>query len=203
MQKARLKIRHKPLVYAAQAAATLALACAAALAQAQVSLTTVVELAQKNSTKVLEAQADVRKAASQLSETKDAFVPAISFGSGLPAFREIGFTGSLPTIWDGSVQFLVFSLPQIEYVRAARAGLDAAQLSLKDAKEQVALDASTAYIEMDAVNSELEAVGEQQQHADRLVAIEQQRTEAGVDPLSLAAAGQVDGRAAQAQPAAP
>lgn len=184
MQNVRLRIRPKPLVYVAQALAGLAFAFAASLAQAQVSLTTVVELAQKNSSKVLEAQADVRKAASQLSETKDAFVPAISFGSGLPAFREIGFTGSLPTIWDGNVQFLVFSLPQIETIRAAGAGVAAAQLMLKDAKEQVALDASTAYIEMDTVTSELEAVSEQQQHADRLVAIEEQRTEAGVDPLS-------------------
>jgi outer membrane protein TolC len=184
MHKVRLKLRRKLFAHTAAAAAALALVCLGTPGQAQVSLTTVVELAQKNSTNVLLAQADVRKAASQLSETKDAFVPAVSFGSGLPAFREIGFTGSLPTIWDGSVQFMVFSLPQIEYVRAARAGLDAAQLSLKDAKEQVALDASTAYIEMDTVKSELDAVEEQERDADRLVSIEQQRTEAGVDPLS-------------------
>jgi len=46
------------------------------------------------------------------------------------------------------------------------------------------LDASSAYIELDAVNRELEAAHEQEQSAARLVAIEQQRAEAGVDPLS-------------------
>ncbi|MGB8028798.1 MAG: TolC family protein [Terracidiphilus sp.] len=168
----------------AEAVAALALACASIHLQAQVSLTTVVELAQKNSATVHLAQADVQKAASLLSQSKDAFVPSISFGSGLPAFPEIGFTGSLPTIWDGSVQSMVFSMPQIRYIQAAREGLKAAQLALKDAKEQVALDASTAYIEMDTVNSELEAVNEQEQVAGRLVVIEEQRTEAGVDPLS-------------------
>ena len=168
----------------AAALSALALGFASVHLQAQVSLTTVVELAQKNSASVHLAQAEVQKAASLLSQSKDAFVPSITFGSGLPAFPEIGFTGSLPTIWDGTVQSMVFSLPQIKYIQAARAGLQSAQLALKDAKEQVAFDASTAYIEMDALDSELEAVHEQEQDAAHLVAIEEQRTEAGVDPLS-------------------
>ena len=82
------------------------------------------------------------------------------------------------------MQSLVFSLPQIKYIQAARAGLQSSQLALKDAKEQVALDASTAYIEMDSVSSELDASREQEKDAARLVAIEQDRTDAGVDPLS-------------------
>ena len=62
--------------------------------------------------------------------------------------------------------------------------LQAAQLALKDAREQAALDASTAYIELDTVNRELEPRAQQEQDAARLVEIEQQRAEAGVDPLS-------------------
>jgi outer membrane protein TolC len=184
MQTMRLKYRQKSLAITGPILAVLALGFVSVQLQAQLSLTTVVEMAQKNSATVHLAQADVQKAAAQLSESKDAFIPSISFGSGLPAFPEIGFTGSLPTIWDGTVQSMVFSLPQIKYIQAARAGLQAAQLALKDAKEQVALDASTAYIEMDTVESELEAVKEQEQNADRLVSIEQQRTDAGVDALS-------------------
>jgi outer membrane protein TolC len=179
-----LKLLQKSLVCKVEAAAALALLCATGLVQAQVSLTTVVELAQKNSATVLLAQADTKKAGALLSQSRDAFVPSISFGSGLPAFPEIGFTGSLPTIWDGSVQSMVFSLPQIRYIQAAREGLKSSQLALKDAKEQVALDASSAYIELDTVDSELEAVREQEQDADRLVTIEQKRTDAGVDPFS-------------------
>lgn len=179
-----MKLQHKSLVCTAKALVFLALASVPVLVHAQVSLTTVVELAQKNSATVHLAQADVQKAASQLSQSKDAFVPSISFGSGLPAFPEIGFTGSLPTVWDGSMQSLVFSLPQIKYIQAARAGLQSAQLALKDAKEQVALEASSAYIELDTVDRELEAVKEQEQDAGHLVDVEQQRTDAGVDPLS-------------------
>ncbi|MDR3796580.1 MAG: TolC family protein [Terracidiphilus sp.] len=165
--------------------AAAVLATAAAAAPAQVSLTTVVELAQKNSVTVHLAQADVQKATAQLAQTRDAFIPSLTFGSGLPAFPEVGFTGSLPTIYGGTVQSLVFSMPQNQYIHAAKAGVQAAQLALKDAREQAALDASTAYIELDTVSRELEAAREQEQAAARLVEIEQQRAEAGVDPLSL------------------
>ncbi len=164
--------------------ACLALIAASAMAAAQVSLTSVVELAQKNSAAVRLSQADVQKASAELGQSRDAFIPSFSFGSGLPAFPEVGFTGSLPSIWDSTIQSIVFSLPQIRYAQAARVALQAAQLSLNDAREQVALDASTAYIELDTVDLELEAVRQQEQDAARLVAIEEQRTEAGVDPLS-------------------
>lgn len=160
------------------------LVASAVAAQAQVSLTTVVELAQKNSVTVRLAQADVQRATAQLAQSRDAFIPSVTFGSGLPAFPEVGFTGSLPTIWDSTVQSLVFSMPQIQYIHAARSGVLSAQLALKDAQEQAALDASTDYIELDTVTRELEAARQQEQDAARLVEIEQQRAEAGVDPLS-------------------
>jgi outer membrane protein TolC len=90
----------------------------------------------------------------------------------------------VPSILNGTVQSLVFSLPQNQYIRAARAGIDAAKLSLKDTREQVALDASTAYIELDTVDRELEAARQQEGFADRLLTVEQKRTEAGVDSLN-------------------
>ncbi|MGB6828708.1 MAG: TolC family protein [Terracidiphilus sp.] len=164
--------------------ALIALAAATVMARAQVSLRTVVELAQSNSSSVKLAQSDLLKAESALLQSRDAFVPSLSFGSGLPAFPEVGFTGSLPTIWDANIQSMVFSLPQIRYIQAAKMGVKAAKLGLDDAKEQVALDASTAYIELDTVNQELAAAHEQESDAARMVEIEQQRVDGGVDPKS-------------------
>jgi outer membrane protein TolC len=155
-----------------------------AVAHAQVSLKTVVDLAQRNSTGVRAAQADVDKANAQLSETKDTVIPTVNVETGLPVFPEVGYTGSPPTIWSVSVQSLVYSIPQKRYFDAAGYGLRAAKARLQDARQQVALDASTAYVELDTVNQELAAVQQQEQFSARLVAIELQRTEAGVDPLS-------------------
>ena len=154
------------------------------MVNAQVSLKTVVDLAERNSTGVRAAQADVNKASAVLSESKDAVIPSVSVGTGIPVFPEIGFTGSPPSIWNATVQALVYSIPQKRYIDASRFGVQAANARLKDAREQVALDASTAYIELDTVNQELSAAHEQELFATHLVDIEQQRAEAGVDALS-------------------
>lgn len=161
-----------------------AIVAAAVPCAAQVSLTTVVDLAERNSTTVKLAQADLHKAEATLSETKDVFVPSLQFTTGIPAFPEEGYTGSPPTLWSTTVQSLVFSAPQNHYIQAARAGWQAAVSELKDAREQVALDASTTYIELDTVNRELQEVARQETFAAKLVEIEQQRSEAGVDPLN-------------------
>lgn len=165
------------------AVAALAVVLPASM-HAQVSLATVVDLAQRNSTAVRIAQADVNKASASLSQSKDVTIPSLQLSTGLPVFPEVGFTGSPPSIWNATVESLVFSIPQKHYIDAARSSLLAASASLKDAREQAALEASTAYIELDTVNRELEAGQQQEEFAGRLVAIEQERTEAGVDPLN-------------------
>lgn len=179
-----VKARRNPHTAWAVLLMGMALGLTPAAMQAQVSLTTVVDLAQRNSGQVKLAQADVMKAQASLSETKDAYLPSLVFGSGLPAFPTVGFSGGTPSILNGTIQSMVFNLPQKQFVDAAHAGLRAASLNLKDAREQVALNASTTYIELDIVDRELEAERVQEGFADRLVKIEQDRAEAGVDPLS-------------------
>lgn len=161
-----------------------AFAAAPSLLLAQVSLATVVDLAQRNSSAVKVAQADINKANANLSEAKDVIIPSVAFSTGLPVFPEVGFTGTPPSIWTTTVESLIFGIPQKHYITAARMSLQAATVRLKDAREQAALDASNAYIELDTVNQELAAALQQEGFAKRLVAIEQERTEAGVDPLS-------------------
>lgn len=161
-----------------------ALASAPCAVQAQVSLRTVVDLAQRNSSAVRLAQADISKAVAVLAETKDAIIPRVNFTTGLPVFPEVGFTGTPPSIFTTTVDSLIWGFPQKHYIQAAALASQAAQAKLKDAREQIALDASSAYIELDTVNQELAATVQQEDFAKRLVAIGQQRAEAGVDPLS-------------------
>jgi outer membrane protein TolC len=156
----------------------------AGTAPAQVSLATVVDLAQRNSTGVRAAFADINRSAAVLSQSRDAVIPSINFGTGLPVFPEIGFTGQPPSIWTATVQSLVFSPQQKRYIDAANFGVQAAKARLKDAREQTALEASTAYIELDTVNQQLTDALQQESFAAKLVDIEQQRTEAGVDAAS-------------------
>jgi outer membrane protein TolC len=177
-----LKITHNARGAWASLLTGIALAAFSAGALAQVSLPTVVDLAQRNSSAVKLADADVQKTQAALAQTRDVYIPSISIGSTVG--YSVGFPTGQPSVGNAAMQSLVFSASQQQYIRAARAGLQAASLSLKEAREQVALDASTAYIELDAVNRELEAAHQQDSFTSRLVAIEQQRTEAGVDAHS-------------------
>lgn len=179
-----MKSKHNPLRASTRLAVALCVVAAPCAAVAQVSLRTVVDLAQRNSSAVKIAQADVLKAQAVKSETKDAIIPSLTVSTGIPAFPEVGFTGQPPSLWSATVQSLMYSIPQRHYIDAAGAALRAASARLKDAKDQVALDASTAYIEYDTVNQEIAAVEQQQSDAIALSQIEQQRVEAGVDPLS-------------------
>jgi outer membrane protein TolC len=163
--------------------AALATLLASAPLSAQISLSTVVDQAQRNSSTVKLAKADLNKAVATLSETQDVYIPNFVIGSSIGP-PSIGFPTGQPSVANASIQSLAFSVQQGQYIRAARVGIQAAGLSLKDAREQVALDASTEYIELDAVQRELEATQQQQVFADRLSKIEQERQEAGVDPMS-------------------
>jgi outer membrane protein TolC len=150
-----------------------------ALLPAQVSLRTIVEMAQQNSSSVKLAQADVQKARAALAQTEDAYIPNFVISS------EIGYSHGFPTgqpsVGSATMQSLVFSYSQRQYTKSARVGIEAANLALKDAKEQVALDAGTAYIELDTVSRELAEARQQQDFATSLLRIEEQRAEAGVD----------------------
>jgi outer membrane protein TolC len=158
----------------------MTMASAPALVWAQVSLATVVDLAQRNSSAVRLAEADVQKAQAALGQTEDAYIPNFVIGSNVGYSH--GFPTGQPSVGSATMQSLVFSYSQRQYIKAARAGIDAANLRLKDAREEVALDASNTYIELDTVNRELQAVRQQESFAADLVKIEQQRVDAGVDP---------------------
>jgi len=140
-----------------------------------VSLTTVVELAQKNSVTVHLAQADVQRAT---RNWRKAATPSSRRSRSVRVFRISGgwFTGSLPT--SGTAPSSRWSSACAnQYIHAARAGVQAAQLALKMHANRRPRS-STAYIELDTVNRELEAARTQEQAAARLVEIEQQRAEA-------------------------
>jgi outer membrane protein TolC len=160
----------------------MALAGVPSLLPAQVSLATVVDLAQRNSSTVRLADADVQKANAALTQAEDVYIPSLTIGS--TAGYSYGFPTGQPSLANAAMQSLVLSFPQRQYIHAAQDGVKAASLNLKDARERVALDASIAYIELDLVDREMEASSQQEALADRLVKIEQERTEAGVDPLS-------------------
>ena len=148
-------------------------------AWAQVSLSTVVELAVRNSTAVRGAAADVQRAEAGLSESKDVYMPSFVMGSSIG--YSYGFPVGQPSVYSITSQSLIYSFSQPDYIRAARASLKSAELRLKDDEEQVALDTALAYIQLDNDTRELAALEEEKKFAEKLVEIERDRVAGGVD----------------------
>ncbi|MBV8629639.1 MAG: TolC family protein [Silvibacterium sp.] len=151
----------------------------AAHAGAQVSLPTVVDLAERNSAQVRVAVAEVQRATAGLQEAKDVYLPTFTLGSS--AGYTYGFPVGQPTIYNFTSHSMFYSFSQPYYIRAARAALNAAQLGLKDNEEQVALEAALAYIQLDSDIRQLAALEEEKGYAERLATIERERLLAGVD----------------------
>jgi outer membrane protein TolC len=160
---------------------TIALLLLAPLpAVAQMSLSSAVDLAEKNSTSVRGAIANLQKATAALAESKDAYLP--NFIVGLSPGYAYGFPLGYPSLFNANSQSLVLSWSQRDYIRAARTAVNAASQSLKDAQQQTELDVALAYVQLDSDLRELDALQQQNSYAETLVQLEQDRVNAGVDP---------------------
>jgi outer membrane protein TolC len=148
-------------------------------AHAQLSLTTAVDLALRSNPRVQGAEDDVKKAGAQLSETLDAYVPSVNAGAGIG--QSYGYSPYPPTLFTVNGGSLVFSASQSSYIRAARAGVNAAQLALDDVREAVAEDTALAFVAFDHDQQREQVVGQELGFASTKVSIVQSRVDAGQD----------------------
>ena len=149
-------------------------------AVAQYSLSTTVNFALQNSPRVKLAQADLNRAQAVLSETKDVFIPAISATAGVG--NAIGAPLSPPVVFSIGAQSLVFNFSQRDYIRAARSGVQSAELALQVARTDVSEDTTTTYVALDNALQRRSVQADALNFARRLVAIVEERYNAGVDP---------------------
>jgi outer membrane protein TolC len=155
----------------------LLLCTSAASLRAQVSLTAAVDLALRTNAKVLMAQSDVDKARAQLSESRDVYLPVIVGGSGLG--YSYGFPLGQPTVFSVGSQSLLFNYSQRDYIRAARAGLQAANFALMDARQQVEEDVVVTYLSLDRAQQRHAALNAEYGFTTNLLTIVQERLDAG------------------------
>ncbi len=148
-------------------------------AHAQISFYTAVDLALRNSTPVRISAADVQHAEAAVMESVDAYKPSFSVGSSLG--YSYGFPVGQPSIYSVAANSLAYSFSQPDYIRSARAALLAAQLQLKDTRQQVILDTALDYIELVTLNRQMTALDQQTGFVQKLVAIETERVDAGLD----------------------
>jgi outer membrane protein TolC len=142
------------------------------------NLNEILALALHNSPTVRLAQADVDKAAAQLDQAHNAYVPNFSAASGLG--QAFGFSPNQSPIFSVTSQSLVFSFSHLKEQAAAVRGYEAAKLSLKDAREQVILEVATSYARVQSLTEQLAALELANGYAEQYVEIFRQRAEAGL-----------------------
>ncbi len=153
--------------------------CVGTPACAQLSFTSAVDLAIRNSPRVRMAEAEVERARAGLADAHDVYIPSLLASSGLG--YSYGYPIDTPTIFSFQAQSLVFSFSQFDYIRAARAGLQATNYSLQDVRQQVAEDAAITYLALDCAQQRKATMSDQLHYALKLVSIVQDRLDAGQD----------------------
>lgn len=138
-----------------------------------------IALALRNSPRVKAAENDLAKAQAGVSVAKDMYIPSVTMGGG--AGYSYGIMLTVPTIFTVNAQSLVFSMQQRQYVKAAHSDLRAAQLALKEVKQQVEEDAAITYLSLDAAEQTAQALDEQYAVAMKLAAIMQDRLHANLE----------------------
>ncbi len=175
--------RHHPVVRINAAPllilTVLVLAPAFQSAHAQISLVSAVDLALKSNPRVRLAQADVDKSTAVLKESKDVYIPAVTVGSGLG--WSYGYPLGQPSVVNAQLTGAILSWSQRDYIRAARLGLQAALLTLNDARAAVEEDTVVTYLALDRDLARQQALDEELARAEQLVTIVTDRLNAGVD----------------------
>lgn len=147
-----------------------------------------VELAAEHSAAVAMAAADQEKAHAAFLEAHDAYLPQVVVGSGLGYTHgfPLSMEGAAPSLFNVTSQQFLINPAQRWFVRSAKSQWNVASISREDQRKQAMLDASLAYAELAKVNAQLQSLQQQEQSAQKLVNIEQERVQAGVDaPIAL------------------
>lgn len=157
----------------------LGLAANAPQALGQLSLNSVVDLALRTDPRVKAAEANVVKAQAVLAQVHDAVVPTVSIGGGYG--KSTGPPLGLPTVFSISSQSLVFNFSQHSEILAAKAGLEAANLTLKDTQDQVKADVAETYVSLNNARALKATLVEEEGFAQHLTTIVNERVNAGLD----------------------
>ena len=165
-------------------AALLALMLLAALplAAEPIDFHQALELALKRSGVMLAASADRERAAQRYKAERYAYIPAVIFGSnlGYTIGPPVAIAGSAPSLFSITHQQTLLNLASRDTIKADRSDMIAAGIDYQDHSDQVILDISLIYIELDSTHQRLTAAQLQKQATDHALYIAQQRQQAGV-----------------------
>ncbi|MGH9531305.1 MAG: TolC family protein [Terriglobales bacterium] len=142
-----------------------------------------IELAVTHSNPMAAANADQSRAQNAYQEARNLFLPQMVLGSGLAATYgfPLSIEGAAPSIINVNSQQYLFNPAQKEFIRAAKSEWNVTGTLKEDQRDQVILETATTYIELDKLTATLTLLRQQQEAAERVEQIVEERIAAGVD----------------------
>jgi outer membrane protein TolC len=134
---------------------------------------------------MLAASAERTRTEQHYKAEHDAYYPTVVFGSnlGYTSGPPVTIAGQAPSLFSVTHSQTLFNLASRETIKAARSDAAAARLDYQDHADQVILDTSLLYIELDNTQKRMEAAQQQKVAADQALYIAQQRQQAGLGSL--------------------
>jgi outer membrane protein TolC len=144
---------------------------------------TAIEFSLKNSTTTGVAQADMTRARSSVTQSRDLYLPQLIAGSGLGASYgfPLSLEGSAPAIFNVNFQGALWNQAQRNNIKAARSDVAATAAQNADRRNEVIMETAVAYVQLDLLESSLSIQREQEQAAAKFQDIVNQRVQAGLD----------------------
>lgn len=141
-----------------------------------------IELALKHSGTMIAASADRARAAQKYRAEHYAYFPTIVFGSGLGySFGQpITIAGQAPSLFNLTHNQTLFNFATRESIKAAHSDSVAADIDYVDRSQQVILDTSLLYIELDNTQRRIAATLEQKKSVAQALYVAQQRQQEGI-----------------------
>jgi outer membrane protein TolC len=143
------------------------------------------ELALKRSGVMLAASADRERTAQHYKAERYAYIPSVVFGSnlGYTLGPPVAIAGQAPSLFSVTHQQTLLNFAARDTIKADRSDMIAAGIDYEDHSDQVILDTSLIYIELDNTRQRLAAAQQQKQAVDHALFIAQQRQQEGVGSL--------------------
>ena len=142
-----------------------------------------IELALQHSGTTAIAAAEQDRAHHAYLELRNLYLPQVVVGSGL-GYTDgfpLSLEGSAPAVFNVNTQQYLLNLANQEFMRAAKTEWNASESQKQDARDQVVLETSLTYIQLDQLTSSINVLHQEAQASTRAEDITGQRVHEGVD----------------------
>jgi len=149
---------------------------------------TAIELALKNSAASGISRNDAQRAQAAVKQTRDFFLPQMTFGSGLGWSYgfPLSLEGAAPSIFQVYYQEGLLNLAQRENIKAAQSEAKTTEAQNADRRNELIMETALCYMQLDLLDSSIPVQKEQQQAAAKYQDVAGQRVQAGLDsPVEL------------------